>query len=67
MKKIIKKIKILNYIYDDLKIDNEFIKHYNIVKNINNEQRLLIIYIIILVFRDIFHLQKTLLKEGKLK
>ena len=32
--------KIFNYIYNDLRIDNEFIRDYNIVENINDEQTL---------------------------
>jgi hypothetical protein len=32
--------KIFKYIYDDLRRENEFIKHYNIVENINDEQQL---------------------------
>ena len=32
--------KIFNYIYDDLKRENEFIIHYNRVEDINDEQQL---------------------------
>ena len=32
--------KIFDYIYNDLKRENEFIKHYNLVENINDEQEL---------------------------
>lgn len=32
--------KIFDYIYNDLRKENEFIEHYNIVENINNELRL---------------------------
>ena len=32
--------KIFNYIYDDLRRENEFITHYNRVENINDEQQL---------------------------
>lgn len=59
--------KIFNYIYNDLRKENEFIEHYNIVENINDEQEFLIICIIILLFIDILHLQKILLEEGKLE
>jgi len=53
--------------YNDLRKENEFIEHYNIVENINDEQEFLIICIIILLFIDILHLQKILLEEGKLE
>ena len=32
--------KIFDYIYNDLRRENEFIEHYNIVENINDEQEL---------------------------
>ena len=32
--------KIFNYIYDDLRRENEFIRHYNRVENFNDEQQL---------------------------